>query len=154
MIVVDANIVISLVCNVPLCELARRVYGRDPEWRVPSLWEAEVLNGLLVMSRGGACRVDAAILAWENALRLLAGREQRCHGPAVLRTAAGSGLSAYDAHYVMLARSLGVKLVTEDGKIVRTCPDVAVSMKAFLGLEKPPAVVRETRAAYRTRRKK
>jgi hypothetical protein len=79
---------------------------------------------------------------------------RKCHGPSVLRTAEVAGLSAYDAHYVALARSLSVRLVTEDGKILRTCPDVALSMQAFLDLEKPPAAVREPRAAYRVRRKK
>jgi len=46
-----------------------------------------------------------------------------------------------------------VKLVTEDRLIKRRCPEVAMSLKAFLGLSEEPPAVREKRAVYRTRRK-
>lgn len=73
---------------------------------------------------------------------------------AVLRTANETGLTVYDAYYVTLARSLGVLLVTEDGKIKRNCPDVARSLESFVGLPGVrPGVVREKRAVYRTRRR-
>lgn len=36
-----------------------------------------------------------------------------------------SGLSAYDAEYVALARELDCTLLTNDGRIVREAPDVA-----------------------------
>lgn len=154
MIVVDANIVIYLVCQTPWTSLVQQVYSADGEWIVPELWEAEVLNGLMVMKRGGLLGVEDAIRAWSNASDLLAGRVRKCDPPSVLRTADCDGLSAYDAQYVTLARSLNVKVVTEDRLIKRNCADVARSLRAFLGLPEEPAVVREKRVAYRTRRKR
>ncbi len=44
MIVVDANIVIYLVYETSFSPMARLVFERDPDWIVPELWEAEVLN--------------------------------------------------------------------------------------------------------------
>lgn len=154
MIIVDANVVIYLVCQTPWTDLARQVYSTDGDWIVPDLWEPEVLNGLMVMKRGGLLGLEDAIRAWSNAADLLAGRVRKCDPPSVLRTADRDGLSAYDAQYVTLARSLGVKVVTEDRLIKENCKDVARSLRAFLGLPEEPPVVREKCAAYRTRRKR
>jgi predicted nucleic acid-binding protein len=153
MIVVDANVVIYLVFETTFTRWARDVYARDPDWVVPDLWEAEVLNGLLNEVRAGHTRVGDALVAAGHAATLLAGRAHKCDREAVLRVAYTSRLTAYDAHYVVLARALGVKLVTEDRLIKRRCPEVAMSLKAFLGLSEEPPAVREKRAVYRTRRK-
>ena len=154
MIVVDANIVIYLVCQTPWTDLAQQVYSADGDWLVPELWEPEVLNGLMVMKRGGLLGLEDAIRAWSNASDLLAGRVRKCDPPSVLRTADRDRLSAYDAQYVTLARSLGVKVVTEDRLIKQNCADVARSLRVFLGLPEDTSVVREKRAIYRTRRKR
>lgn len=73
MIVVDANIVIYLVCQTPWTDLVRQVYSADGDWIVPDLWEPEVLNGLMVMKRGGLLGLEDAIRAWSNASALLDG---------------------------------------------------------------------------------
>jgi predicted nucleic acid-binding protein len=154
MIVVDANVVIYLVFETSFTPLAREVYARDSDWVVPDLWEAEVLNGLLNEVRAGHTTVEDALRAASNAATLLTGRAHRCDREAVLRTAQATHLTAYDAYYVVLARTLGVQLVTEDAAIRRNCPDVARSLKAYLGQEEGPAIVRERRTAYRTRGRK
>ena len=153
MIVVDANVVIYLVFETSFTPLAREVYARDSDWVVPDLWEAEVLNGLMNEVRAGHTNVEDAIRAASNAATLLAGRAHRCDRAAVLRTADEARLTAYDAYYVSLARSLGVTLVTEDGRIKKNCPDAARSLRAFLGLADEPPIVREKSTAYRTRRR-
>jgi predicted nucleic acid-binding protein len=153
MIVVDANIVIYLVYETSFSPLARQVHAMDPDWAVPELWEAEVLNGLMNELRAGHTRLDDAIRAAGNAALLMAGKSHRCDRAAVLRTAHEARLTAYDACYVALARGLGAKLVTEDGRILRHCKDVARSLKAFLRLPEKPAAVRERSVEYRTRRK-
>ena len=63
MIVVDANIVIYLVCQTPWTDLARQVHSIDGDWIVPALWEAEVLNGLMMMKRGGLLDLEDAVRA-------------------------------------------------------------------------------------------
>jgi predicted nucleic acid-binding protein len=151
MIVADANILIYLVRETSFTAVAREVYARDSEWVAPQLWEAEVLNGLMREVTCGSLDLESAIRVAQYAATVLADRVQQCERSAVLRIADDTGLTAYDAYYVALARTLGVKLVTEDGKILRTCPDVALSMKALLALKEPPPAVRETRVAYRTR---
>lgn len=153
MIVVDANIVIYLVYETSLSPSARQAYQADPDWIVPELWEAEVLNGLMNELRAGHIRLEDAVQAAANAASLMAGKVHRCDRTAVLRTADEAQLTAYDAYYVVLARTLGVKLVTEDGKIRRNCADVALSLRAFLKEPGDPALVRERRVSYRTRRK-
>jgi predicted nucleic acid-binding protein len=52
-------------------------------------------------------------------------------GPEVLRTALASGLTAYDAEFVVLARALGVPLVTADRTVLAAAADVAVSLESF-----------------------
>jgi predicted nucleic acid-binding protein len=151
MIVVDANVVIYLVYETSFSPLARQVYATDPDWVVPELWEAEVLNGLTNEIRAGHTQLEHAILAAGNAASILTGRAYPCDRATVLRTAHEARLTAYDAYYVTLARSLNVVLVTEDGRIKKSCPDVARSLKGFLGLQDRSSVVRERKAAYRTR---
>ncbi len=153
MIVVDANVVIYLVYETSFSPMARLVFEKDPDWVVPELWAAEVLNGLMNELRAGHTRLDDVIRAASSAAALVEGKVRRCDKEAVLRTADETGLTAYDAYYVTLARSLGALLVTEDGKIKRNCPDVARSLETFVGPSADrPGMVREKRAVYRTQR--
>jgi predicted nucleic acid-binding protein len=50
----------------------------------------------------------------------------------VLTLTDSSTCSAYDCEFVALAKQLSVKLVTQDKKILREFPDVAVSLDDFL----------------------
>lgn len=153
MVVVDANVVIYLVYETSFSPMARLVFEKDSDWVVPTLCEAEVLNGLMNELRAGHTRLDDVIRAALNAAALVEGKVRLCDKETVLRTEDQAQLTAYDAYYVALARTLGVLLVTEDGKIKRNCPDVARSLEAFVGLPaNRPGVVREKRAVYRTRR--
>lgn len=154
MIVVDANVVIYLVFETSFTSLAREVYARDPDWVVPDLWEAEVLNGLMNEVRAGHTNVEGAIRAATNAAVLLSGKVRPCDRTMVLRIADTCRLTAYDAYYVVLARTMGVQLVTEDGAIKENCCDVARSLKGYLGLKEEPAVVRESRAKYRAKKRR
>jgi predicted nucleic acid-binding protein len=148
MIVVDANIIIYLVRETLLTPLARKVYGRDNDWVVPEIWEAEVLNGLLREVCAGYLELKDAITASTNAAAILSGKVHKCDRSAVLHIARGAGLTAYDAYYVVLARSLGVPLVTEDAKVIKNCPDVACSIRTFLGMSDAPMSIREPTPAY------
>ena len=153
MIVVDANVIIYLVFETSLTPLAREAYAKDPDWVVPELWEAEVLNGLMNEVRAGHTTVEDAMRAATNAATLLAGRARRCDRTQVMRTAYEDRLTAYDAYYVALARATGVVVVTEDGRIKKHCPDVARSLRSFLELPVATPVVREKPTTYRMRRR-
>ena len=70
-----------------------------------------------------------------------------------MQLAVECGISAYDAQFVVLARQLGVFLVTEDGRLRKRFPDVAISMQAFID-GTGQTMVREPRTAYGSRRKR
>lgn len=40
-----------------------------------------------------------------------------------------TGLTAYDAEFVVAARRSGLKLLTNDHAVLRACPDVAVPLE-------------------------
>lgn len=153
MIAVDANVVLPLLREDALTDTCRDVRAVAPEWVVPSLVKTELANALLKDVKAGFLTIDRAVQAAGTATELIA--EARVVDPPladVLASAHRSGLTAYDATYVVLARSLGVLLVTEDKQVLRACPDVARSMKQFLAPPGQPMVVRESRARYKTRR--
>ena len=154
MIVVDANTIVYAIRDTSFTTLARAVYAKDSDWIAPPLWEAEVLNALLGEVRAGHINMADATQAARNAGALLKGKTQSCEPSLVLPIAEAAKLTAYDAYYVALARSLGVPLVTEDGRINRHCPDVARTLKAFLELPDGPAALREAQSSYGTRRSK
>jgi predicted nucleic acid-binding protein len=152
MIVVDANVIVALIIANYKASSARAVRAADAEWIVPSLWQSEVLNALLNEVKAGDVTLEGALEATDMAAHLLRDRVRDCRASAILTTAHTSNLTAYDATYVVLARSLGVLLVTEDKQILRACPDVARSMRQFLSPPQQPPVVREKSATYRSRR--
>ena len=154
MIVVDANIIIYLIRETLFTPLARDLYIADNCWMVPYIWEAEVMNGLLMEVRAGTLDIQDAILASSNASAILAGKVHRCDQSTVLQTAKDSGLTVYDAYYVALARSLDVLLITEDKQIKSRCPDVARSLKSFLPSSGCSTEIREKKAIYSPGRKK
>ena len=131
MIVVDVNVIVYLLTETPQRELARRVHERDADWLVPPLWRQEMLNVLATLTRQDVLEVSSALTVWRNALALLGSREQQPDMEQALSLAIEHGVSAYDAQYVSLAKSLGVQLVSEDNKLQRLLPDCVISMVAF-----------------------
>jgi predicted nucleic acid-binding protein len=149
MIVADANLLINYVCGTPFSEMARLVKAKDADWISPHLWQAEVLNGLLVMHRAGLLDLEPALRAYRNAASTTATDIRDIESDVILTTARRFSLTAYDATYVALAHTLGVPLITEDKQILRACPDIARSMREFLSPPRPPLAVREPGSAYR-----
>lgn len=115
--------------------------------------QSEVLNALLQETKVRKIALHDALDAAGSAARLLTYRAEGCEHSTILTTAHSTGLTAYDATYAVLARSLGVLLVTEDKQILRACPDVARSMKHFLAPPGARLTVREERAEYRPARR-
>lgn len=153
MIVVDANVVLPLLREDALTAASQNVRDADSNWVVPSLLKSEIANALLKDIKAGFLTMDVAMQATGTGAEIIA--KARIVEPSirdVLLSAHESGLTAYDATYVVLARSLGVVLVTEDKQILRACPDVARSMKQFLTPPDKPLIVREKPTKYKTRR--
>ncbi len=152
MIVVDANVVVAFLLDTPLASEAREIHSRDAEWMTSPLCQFEVWNALLQETKAKKLALRSATAAAETAMRLLTTRTDGCGPAIILTTAYSTGLTAYDATYVVLARSLGAPLITEDKQILRACPDVAHSMKLFLSPPEQTQSVREKPTKYKTRR--
>jgi thymidylate kinase len=59
--------------------------------------------------------------------------QRAARAPERIKVIDATRLSAYDAEFVALARSLSVPLVTADRAVLRECSDVAISLTTLLG---------------------
>jgi predicted nucleic acid-binding protein len=132
MIVVDANILIYAIVKLPQTSLARKVAAVDPDWAFPPLWRYEFTSAMTKMTRGNVLTPSQAETAIENAENMVAGREFAVDQVAALRLALAAGLSSYDATYIVLAQTLGIRCVTADAKVIRSVPATAVDLADFV----------------------
>lgn len=130
MIVVDTNVMVRLVAGGEQAAGAVRLLREDSEWAAPGILVSELHNVLLGFARRGAITADQALEMSDDARGVLGDRIAAVSGPRVIAVALECGLSAYDAEFVVLARSLGVPLVTLDQAILAGAPDVAVPLQA------------------------
>lgn len=154
MIVVDANILAYFFMEGEKTQAARRLREADAHWVAPEIWRHEFANILVCACLFSKLPLPEAQRIWKDAEDLMRDNEYAADLSCVLPLAIEGGATAYDSEYILLARSLGVACITEEGPLRKAFPADTVSMAVFLGLEKKPGVVREPRAAYRTRRRK
>ena len=131
MIVVDTNVMFHLLAGGRDGADAARVLERDGEWAAPSILMSELRNVLLGFTRRGALTPEQAKAMVNDASLVLGDRIAEAASALVLDIALECGLTAYDAEFVALARTLNVPLATSDGAILRGAPDVAVSPGSF-----------------------
>jgi predicted nucleic acid-binding protein len=131
-IVADTNLVAYFYVKGEYSDLANQVLLRDPRWAAPLLWRSEFRNTLIKCVRGGLVDLDDAYRIMNKAESLMAGSEYAVVSGDVLNLAASSACSAYDAEFVVLARELGVPLVTTDKQLLESFPETAVSPARFL----------------------
>ena len=132
MIVADTNIISYLFLPTVYSGKASRLYLQDTEWAAPSLWRSEFRNVLALYLRQRILTLAEALAIQEEAESLMADHEFTFTSVQVLTLTDSSNCSAYDCEFVALAKQLSVKLVTEDKKILREFPDVALSLDDFL----------------------
>ena len=151
-VVADASAIVEYLLGAARAEALRAIIeDPDTDVHVPALCDVEVASGLrrlLLTRRMDIARATEAVEDYLDLPLVRHGHESVMASILALR----ANFTAYDATYVVLARSLGVPLVTEDKQILRACPDVARSMRQFLSPPEPPMTVREKRTTYRTRR--
>jgi len=102
----------------------------DPDWAAPVLWRSEFRNILAGYLRRGKLTFEQAHALQSEAEDLLSGAEYEVDSRSVLELVRDSECSAYDCEFVALAKTLGTKLVTMDGKVLRSFPDIAVALSA------------------------
>lgn len=111
-------------------DAAARLLLTDPEWTAPTILMSELRNVLAGLLRRGGLELSDAAAICDDAEAILGDRVVTVPASPVLEVAIEAGLSAYDAEFVVLARRLGLTLVTGDRAILEGAPDVAVALVA------------------------
>lgn len=125
MIVVDTNVMVYLLTADEEDRGASDRFREDPEWCAPPILLSELRNVLCGFVRRDWMSLADAVESYADASDILRTRVVNVDGNAVLHAAVDTGLTAYDAEFVVCARELGVQLVTTDEEILRCAPDVA-----------------------------
>jgi predicted nucleic acid-binding protein len=131
-IVADTNIISYLFLPTVYSERASQLYKIEPQWAAPSLWRSEFRNVLALYLRQKIVTLVEALVLQDEAEALMTDQEFNVTSLQVLTLTDSSTCSAYDCEFVALAKQLSVKLVTQDKKILREFPKVAVSLDDFL----------------------
>jgi predicted nucleic acid-binding protein len=125
-IVVDTNVIAALLLPTSgHTAAAVALLERDRDWAAPVLWRSEFGNILATAVRNRWLTEAQATEALGSAEELMEGGEFGVPTAEVLRTAIGSGCTAYDCEFVVLARDLGVELITLDQALLKAFPQVA-----------------------------
>jgi len=130
MIVVDSNIIAYLYLPGAFSTAAEKLLNDEPEWAAPVLWRSEFRNILTGYFRRGDLTFAQVRAIQAEAEALMAGNEFDVESDAVFELVQASNCSAYDCEFIALARMLGAKLVTMDGKLLKAFPDKAVALAA------------------------
>lgn len=132
MIVVDANVTAYLMLEGDRTPLARDVFRCDPEWLAPPIWPHEFVNILATYAKRDRRELAGYLRILDQALSLVDGYKDGIEMAPVLDLAVTHQLSAYDAQYVYLAQMRRLPLITEDTRILRAAPNVAMSMADYI----------------------
>ncbi len=128
MIVVDTNVMVYLLTGTGRGEAAASLLAADPEWAAPPILLSELRNVVVGFFRRGQLQEEDALAICEEAESVLGNRVASVPASPVLEAAIQGKMSAYDAEFVVLARQLGVPLITADQAILDGAPDVAVPL--------------------------
>ena len=127
MVVVDTNVLAYLLIEGDRTTEAQALFAKDSDWRSEAFVLVEFSNVLTTYRRMGALSgLQTGSLLAEAAKRL---RELlSVPNLQALRCAERFAVSAYDARFLAVANTLGVKLVTEDVKLRAAAPAMTRSI--------------------------
>ena len=132
MIVADTNTIAFFFLETDKQELAKAVNVRDPDWVVPPLWRSEFRNVLTLYLRRELLTLEEVLSIASETEAEMVDREVPVATSRVLELADQSTCSAYDCEFVALAVELGTPLVTDDRRLQKAFPEIAVSMREFV----------------------
>jgi predicted nucleic acid-binding protein len=118
-IVVDTKVIAYLYLPGEHTAAAEALLQRDGQWAAPLLWRSELRNLLAGYLRRGTLTLTQATDIQAEAQDLLRGNEYEVSSQAVLELVAASDCSAYDCEFIAVARHLGTRLVTMDGRLLK-----------------------------------
>ncbi|MFO7552853.1 MAG: type II toxin-antitoxin system VapC family toxin [Haliea sp.] len=132
MIVADTNTIAYLYLPTAQTDDVVALLHQDPHWIAPLLWRSEFRNVLALYVRKDIIDLDTAIAMQAQAEQQFADKEYNVTSIDVLTLATESGCSAYDCEFVSLAKSLNLKLITGDRKLVQAFPGIALTAGEYL----------------------
>ena len=154
MIVADVNVIAYFFIEGEKTALARELRTREPSWGAPDFWRHEFLNVLVSNCLFAEMPIETAHRIWADALSLMMGNEYTPNMVEALSLSVEKSTAAYDTEFIVLARALGVKCVTEDKLLHAKFPGTAISMKGFLDSLPGQEMIRESPGKYGMRRKR
>ena len=132
MIVADSNLIAYLLIPGETSALADEVLLKDSDWAVPLICRSEVRNILTLYMRHEGMSLSQARRTMEKAEALWNGREYAVPSDDVLELTFHHNVTAYDGEFVVLAKQLGVALVTFDKPVRKAFPTLALGAEEFL----------------------
>ena len=133
MIVVDTNILVYFYLPTELSELTDELHQIDPYWVAPKLWKSEFLNAVSLYLRKNLIDYPQALQIVNESSMRMNENQFEVDMRKVLSFVHQSSCSSYDCEFVSLADELGVPLITNDGRILKNFPDIAISPEAYIG---------------------
>lgn len=131
MIVADTNLIAYLLIEGEFTKQAELVYQSDGDWVAPYLWRSEFRNILALYLRKNYLSLADIKTIMFQAEDLMRMKEFEIDSESILSLMSNCSLSAYDCEYVALAQKLDINLVTSDKKILKSFPDIAVSLRDY-----------------------
>ncbi|MBN1536531.1 MAG: type II toxin-antitoxin system VapC family toxin [Anaerolineales bacterium] len=132
MIVVDTNLIAGLFLSSALSEQAENVFSTDSDWVTPLIWRSEFQSVLGFFLRENLISLEAASQIMSEAAQFLQGKEYEVNAFRVLELLSCSNCSAYDCEFVSLSHDLGIRLVTNNQRILEQFPRTTISVERFL----------------------
>jgi predicted nucleic acid-binding protein len=130
--VVDTNIIAYLLLQGDRTAAARALFARDSDWRSDSFVLVEFCNVLATMVMTRSLAPARAREALSKAEQILEPGLHPASHEASLAHAQEFGVSVYDARFLVVARALDTRLVTEDAKLRRAAPTLTQSLNQAL----------------------
>lgn len=131
MIVVDTNIISYFYISSDRSHLAERLLVANSNWKAPALWRSEFRSVLSQYLRKGLLQLDEVLIILQQAEKLMHDSEYEISSAHVMQLVNSGTCSSYDCEFIALAQYLGVPLITEDKKIIREFPKIAMSLDSF-----------------------
>jgi predicted nucleic acid-binding protein len=132
-VAVDCNVLVHLLLEGEQTPRARALLDHDADWHSEALIMVELINVLATAMRVRKLALKDATMVLTQAEGIVASALHNASHFDALTTAAHYRISAYDAHYLVVARHLGVKLVTEDARLRKSAPELTQSLAEAVG---------------------
>ena len=124
MIVVDVNIIVNLFIEGEHTTAASDLYKQDDQWCCPDIWLHEMTNVMSTYVKHGGVSQKKAAQILNNALAYFLDTTFSISVTDVLNCSLKYNISAYDAEYIVLAKSNKTRLVTVDKKLNKAIPQL------------------------------